>query len=103
MRESRDYLMKCLLFVLLFGFISLGAIGGCNNNGGGGGDGDLISEACSICPCKYFDVPTTTGCWKEPALESEPSGPSFCLLADIASTGEPLMLVTTVEFACQIL
>ncbi len=35
MRKSRDYLMKCLGFVLLFGFISLGAIGGCNNNGGG--------------------------------------------------------------------
>ena len=35
MRKSRDYLMKCLVFVLLFGFIFLGAIGGCNNNGGG--------------------------------------------------------------------
>ncbi len=33
--KSRGYLMKCLGFVLLFGFISLGAIGGCNNNGGG--------------------------------------------------------------------
>ena len=32
--ESRDYLMKCLGFVLLFGFISLGAIGGCGNSGG---------------------------------------------------------------------
>jgi len=32
--KSRDYLMKCLGFVLLFGFISLGAIGGCNNDGG---------------------------------------------------------------------
>jgi len=31
---SRDYLMKCLGFVLLFGFISLGAIGGCSNNSG---------------------------------------------------------------------
>ncbi len=31
--KARDYLMKCLGFVLLFGFISLGAIGGCNNNG----------------------------------------------------------------------
>ena len=30
--KSRDYVMKCLGFVLLFGFISLGAIGGCNNN-----------------------------------------------------------------------
>jgi len=32
--KSRDYLMKCLGFVLLIGFISLGAIGGCGNNGG---------------------------------------------------------------------
>ena len=34
MRKSRNYLMKCFGFILLFGFISLGAIGGCNNNGG---------------------------------------------------------------------
>jgi len=33
MRKSQDYLMKCLGFVLLLGFISLGAIGGCNNDG----------------------------------------------------------------------
>jgi len=32
--ESRDYLMKCFGFVLLIGFISLGAIGGCGNNDG---------------------------------------------------------------------
>ncbi len=32
--KSRDYFKKCLLFVLLLGFISLGTIGGCNNNGG---------------------------------------------------------------------
>ena len=31
--KSRDYFIKCLGFVLLFGFISLGAIGGCNNDG----------------------------------------------------------------------
>ncbi len=46
MRKSQDYLMKCL-FVLLFGFISLGAIGGCNNNGGGGGasqDAQALTE-----------------------------------------------------------
>jgi len=30
--KSRDYLMKCLGFVLLFGFISLGAIGGCDKD-----------------------------------------------------------------------
>jgi len=35
--KSGDYLMKCLGFVLLFGFISLGAIGGCNNNSGNNG------------------------------------------------------------------
>ena len=33
--KSRNYLKKCLGFILLLGFISLGAIGGCNNNGGG--------------------------------------------------------------------
>jgi len=38
--KSRNYLMKCLVFILLFGFISLGAIGGCNNNGGGGSSQD---------------------------------------------------------------
>jgi len=31
--KSRDYWMKCLLFVSLFGFISLGAIVGCDNEG----------------------------------------------------------------------
>ncbi len=36
MRKSRNYLMKCLGFVLLLGFISLGVIGGCGNNGGDG-------------------------------------------------------------------
>ena len=29
--KSRDYLMKCLGFVLLFGFISLGALGACDS------------------------------------------------------------------------
>ena len=52
--KSRDYLMKCLGFVFVFGFISLGAIGGCNNNGGGGdgGDGDggqQPSQVASAC------------------------------------------------------
>ena len=36
MRKSRDYLMKSLGFVLIFGFIAMGAIGGCSNNNGGG-------------------------------------------------------------------
>ncbi len=35
--KSRDYLKKCLGFILILGFISLGAIGGCNNNGGESG------------------------------------------------------------------
>jgi len=33
LQESRDCFVKCLLFVLLLGFISLGSIGGCGNNG----------------------------------------------------------------------
>jgi len=37
--KPRGYLMKCLGFVLLLGFISLGAIGGCHN------DGDQVSQA----------------------------------------------------------
>ena len=31
--KSRGSLMKCLGLALLLGFISLGAIGGCNNDG----------------------------------------------------------------------
>jgi hypothetical protein len=40
--KSQDCLMKGLGIVLLIGFISLGAIGGCNNNGrnNGGGPGE---------------------------------------------------------------
>ena len=33
--KSRDYLKRCLGFLLIFGFISLGAIGGCGNTGDG--------------------------------------------------------------------
>lgn len=41
--KSQDYLMKCLGFVLVFGFISLGAIGGCGDNNGGQ-DGQVLTE-----------------------------------------------------------
>ena len=41
---SRVSLMKCLGFVLLFGFITLGAIVGCNNNGGGEGSTRALTE-----------------------------------------------------------
>ena len=42
MLKSRDNLKKCILFVLLLGFISIGAIGGCSNSevGGQGSAGD---------------------------------------------------------------
>ena len=39
--KSRNYLKKCLGFLLILGFISLDAIGGCNNNGG---DSDSIGS-----------------------------------------------------------
>lgn len=42
--KSQDYLMKCLGFVLLFGFISLGAIGGCSNNGGDNNNTQALTE-----------------------------------------------------------
>lgn len=60
--KSQHYLMKCLGFIMLFGFISLGAIGGCNNNNGNNGnngnDGGqfvsalfvLIAESGTITP-----------------------------------------------------
>jgi len=38
--KSQEHLMKCLGLVLLLGFMSFGAIGGCNNNGGGGSSQD---------------------------------------------------------------
>ncbi len=42
--KSRNCLMKCMGFVLLFGFISLGAIGGCNNNGGDTNNKQALTE-----------------------------------------------------------
>ena len=39
--KSRNYLKRCLGFLLILGFISLGAIGGCNNSGG---DSDSIGS-----------------------------------------------------------
>jgi len=42
--KSQDYLKNSLLFVLLLGFISLGAIGGCNNNGGGQDGSPALTE-----------------------------------------------------------
>jgi len=43
--KSQRYLMKSLGLVLIFGFISLGAIGGCSNNSGNGGDGGVGEPA----------------------------------------------------------
>jgi len=42
--KPRDYLKKFLLFILLFGFISLGAIGGCSNNGEGQDNTRALTE-----------------------------------------------------------
>ena len=35
--KSRDYLKRCLGFLLIFGFMSLGAIVGCNGDSSVGG------------------------------------------------------------------
>jgi hypothetical protein len=40
--KSRDYLKKCLGFVILFGFLAIGTVGGCNNDGTGGRTGGGI-------------------------------------------------------------
>lgn len=42
--KSQDYLMKCLGLVLLFAFISLGAIGGCSNNNGDNNGNQALTE-----------------------------------------------------------
>jgi len=47
MRKSQNYLKKCLGFVLLFGVISLGAIGGCTNNGEDANKSEDAMEAVS--------------------------------------------------------
>ncbi len=41
---SRVYLMKCLGFILLYGFIALGTVGGCSNNGGGQNGARALTE-----------------------------------------------------------
>jgi streptogramin lyase len=49
--KSGNYLKKCLGFLLILGFISLGAIGGCNNNGGGSdssGPGFLAPRSIAV-------------------------------------------------------
>jgi len=46
MRKSRDSLKKCLGFLLILGFISLGVIGGCNNGNGNGNLG--VTSAARI-------------------------------------------------------
>ena len=42
--KSKDYLIKSVGFVLLFGFISLGAISGCSNNGSSNNDAQVLTE-----------------------------------------------------------
>jgi hypothetical protein len=43
-RKSRNYFIKCFGLVLLLGFISLGAVGGCSNNDGGQDSSRAITE-----------------------------------------------------------
>jgi len=43
-QKSKDYMLKSLGFILLFGFISLGAIGGCSNSGSSDNDAQVLTE-----------------------------------------------------------
>jgi len=63
--KSRDYLMKLLGLVLLLGFISFGAIGGCHN------DGDQVSQVIQALTENDFS--------KDPGLSADPSvvNPNF--------------------------
>ena len=46
--KSQDYLMKCLGFVLLLGFTSLFAVGGCSNDSGSGSSGSSGSSGVDL-------------------------------------------------------
>jgi len=59
--KSQEHFMKCLGFVLLLGFISFGAIVGCNNNGGGGSSQDTQAL-------------TENDFSKDPGLSADPTG-----------------------------
>ncbi len=52
--------MKCLGFVLLLGFISIGAIGGCHN------DGDQVFQVIQVLTENDFS--------KDPGLSADPTG-----------------------------
>jgi hypothetical protein len=91
--KSRDYLIKSLGFVLLFGFISLGAIGGCNDSEGAGlGDSNnsatvfvSVTETCN-------DIPMDGSCFKIgpecPGLSAVTGGGCECEYID--GTGKSL-------------
>jgi len=81
--KPSNYLTRCFLLVLLFGFISLGAIGGCNNGNGNGNLG-LTSATRNITFINNCDITvwvgaitnTISGGWEMP--ESPCSSPSDC-------------------------
>ncbi len=81
--KSRDYLMNYLGLLLLIGFISLGAIGGCNNsegagrnespNGSLGDSGASTTAVSSTTTCT--DIPTDASCFRpSPLCESTVTG-----------------------------
>jgi len=80
--KSRDYLMKCLGFLLILGFISLGAIGGCNNNGGDANNGEDAMEAVSTILNIFNEGEATT-------VFAQPSNDSCTTISDW-STNSPI-------------
>jgi len=73
--KSREHFMKCLGLVLLFGFISFGAIGGCN------GDGDQVSQVIRALTENDFS--------KDPGLSADPTGGVVIMLLEHPDSEKP--------------
>jgi len=73
--KSRYYLMKCLGIVLLLGFISFGAIGGCHN------DGDQVSQVIQALTENDFS--------DDPGLSADPRGGVVVMFLEPPETEKP--------------
>jgi len=85
--KSQDYLMKCFGFVLLLGFISLGAIGGCNEENDAsiisawvqmGPSGSVIARVITDMPdCPNIKLDNVS---QQMQVRNQPSEPEFPVL-----------------------
>jgi hypothetical protein len=105
-----------LVFIIVISGLMFYA--GCDDNDGGGGQaaptptptgspppggGVPPPEACNNCPCDYFNVPMTAGCWVSPTFDPgdpEISGERCSLFPSDLGFGQGLVVFSGIEFAC---